>query len=227
MVMKAIKLFIKNPLTLWVKWLLTTIYYQYKFPGRQLSIKYMVRLTNCRFGIKNTVYEGAELVDTVMGNYSYIGPNCRLTKVTIGKFTCIASEVIIGLGKHPAREFVTTHPAFYSPNRQAGFTFVTSTYFQEHEQCTIGNDVWIGTRAIILDGVCIGDGAIVGAGSVVTKSVPPYAIVVGVPAKILRYRFDQAEIEDLKKFKWWDCDFEWLRENYELFHDVKKFCGKH
>jgi len=223
--MSIIKLILRNPLSLWAKWLLTAIYYQYKYAGKQLSIRYLARIKKCQFGSNNTVYDGAELDDVAIGDYSYIGPYCRLTKVIVGKFTCIAPEVIIGLGNHPVRKFVTTHPAFFSPNRQAGFTFASHNYFHEHEQCTIGNDVWIGARAIILDGVSIGDGAIVGAGAVVTKNVPSYAIVVGVPAKVLRYRFDQAEIEYLNEFKWWDRDFDWLRQNHQLFHDVKKFCG--
>lgn len=222
--MRAIKSIITNPITLWIKWLLITFYYRYKFSGRHLSIKYMARISNCEFGIQNTIYEGSELVDTMIGDYSYIGPHSRLTKVTVGKFSCIGPDVVIGLGKHPARSYVSIHPAFFSPNRQAGFSFVSRAYFKEHEHCNIGNDVWIGARAIILDGVCIGDGAIVGAGAVVTKDVPAYAIVCGVPAKILNYRFEQTEIEFMQDFKWWDQDIQWLRENHESFHDVKKFC---
>ena len=183
----------------------------------------MVRLINCQFGHYNTIYDECDLIDVTLGDFSYIGGRSKLEKVTIGKFSCIASDVIIGLGIHPARGYVSTHPAFYSPNLQTGFTFASKSYFQEHEHCNIGNDVWIGARAIVLDGISIGDGAIVGAGAVVTKDVPAYAIVGGIPAKILRYRFDQSDIEYLHNFKWWDRDIEWLHENYERFHDVKKF----
>jgi len=222
--MKIARIVFKNPLTLWIKWLTTVLCYQYKYKRNQLSIGYLASLNNCRFGAKNTVYDKAELFNVIMDDYSYIGPYCRIINARIGKFTCIAPETIIGLGKHPSREFVSTHPAFFSPNQQAGFTFVSNEYFKEYEPCIIGNDVWIGARAIILDGVSVGDGAIVGAGAIVTKNVPPYAIIGGVPAKVLRYRFDQDEIDYLIKFKWWDRDFEWLRQNHLLFRDVKKFC---
>jgi len=222
---EVVKSVIKNPITIWMKWLLNKFYYQYKFSEKLLSIKYMAYVEGCQFGIQNTVYEMAELRDVIIGDYSYIGARSRLTKVRVGKFSCIAKEVIIGLGKHPVRDYVSIHPAFFSPNRQAGFSFVASAYFNEDEHCNIGNDVWIGERAIILDGVSIGDGAIVGAGAVVTKHVPAYAIVGGVPAKILRYRFNQSEIDYLQKFKWWDCDIQWIRENYKRFHDIKEFCS--
>ncbi|NOT14947.1 MAG: CatB-related O-acetyltransferase [Methylotenera sp.] len=213
-----------NPITLWIKWLITMCYYKYKFFGKHLSVGYMATLSKCEFGTQNTIYEDARLIDTTVGDYSYIGPRSRLANVKIGKFSCIAPDVIIGLGTHPSRKFVSIHPAFFSPNRQAGFSFVSHATFQEHEHCNIGNDVWIGARAIVLDGVSIGDGAIVGAGAVVTKDVPAYAIVVGTPAKIVRYRFDQSDINYLQKFKWWDRDFIWLQENHQQFNDIKEFC---
>jgi acetyltransferase-like isoleucine patch superfamily enzyme len=198
--------------------------YLRKYSGKHLLIANGVRLYDCRFGTRNKVYEDAELIDITLGDCSYIGPRSRLTHVTLGKFSCIAPDVIIGLGEHPSRNFVSTHPAFFSPNGQAGFTFVNRTYFKEYETCNIGNDVWIGARAIVLDGVTIGNGAIIGAGAVVTKDVPPYAIVGGVPAKILRYRFEANEIEHLQQYRWWDKDFDWLIENHQKFDDVKNFC---
>jgi len=87
----------------------------------------------------------------------------------------------------------------------------------------IGNDVWIGTNAIIMDDITIGDGAIIGAGTIVTKDVKPYSIVVGNPAKHLRFRFEEDEINFLLEFKWWDKDLTWIEENYTKFHDIKSF----
>ena len=99
-------------------------------------------------------------------------------------------------------------------------TFSANSYFDEFAPIKIGNDVWVGARAIILDGVTIGDGAIVGAGAVVAKDVPAYAVVGGVPAKVLRYRFEQAEIDLLEQLKWWNKDIDWLRKNCELMREA-------
>src|SRR5690606_29947135 len=87
----------------------------------------------------------------------------------------------------------------------------------------IGNDVWIGEDAIIMGGVKIGDGAIIAARAVVTKDVPPYSIYGGVPAKLIKYRFDNYIIKKLLAIKWWDLEESWIRENYYLFHDAEKF----
>lgn len=96
-------------------------------------------------------------------------------------------------------------------------------YTEFKRQIEIGNDVWIGDSVLILDGVKIGDGAVLAAGAVVTADVPPYAIVGGVPAKVIRYRFNEDEIEHLIKLKWWDKSEQWIKENAHLFSNVKKF----
>lgn len=102
-------------------------------------------------------------------------------------------------------------------------SFADRNYFEEFEKIGIGNDVWIGANVIILDGIEIGDGAVVAAGSVITKSVPPYAIVGGVPAKIIRYRFEKDKIEKLLILKWWDMDLAYLRKNFTKFHNIDGF----
>lgn len=81
----------------------------------------------------------------------------------------------------------------------------------------VGNDVWIGCNVVILPGVTIGDGAIVAAGSIVTKDVPPYAIVAGTPARVLRYRWDEKTVERVSRLKWWDWEDERIKDNLELF----------
>lgn len=223
MVMHYIKLVLKNPISLWAKWLLHTLKYRHAYSDKHLSIGYMADLSDCRFGVRNTIYENAVLLQTSLGDYSYVGPRSRLANAIVGKFSCIAPDAIVGLGMHPTREFVSIHPAFFSPKAQAGFTFVTQSEFEEESITRIGNDVWIGARAIVLDGVTIGDGAIIGAGSVITKDVPAYAVVAGVPARVLRFRFEPEEIDFLQRFKWWDKDVEWMGRNREFFQDIKKF----
>jgi acetyltransferase-like isoleucine patch superfamily enzyme len=223
MKLNVLRALLRNPITLWAKWLLGYFCYRHKFAGQSLLIGYMANLTDCYFGIQNTIYDYAELSHTRVGDYSYVGPRSRITQTVIGKFTCIGPDVLIGLGLHPVRDYVSMHPAFFSTKCQAGFSFVSRTHFAEYRPCLIGNDVWVGARAIILDGVNVGDGAIIGAGAVVTKDVPSYAVVAGVPAKVLRFRFESHEIEHLRQFKWWDRDIQWLSENHELFQDVKNF----
>ena len=139
---------------------------------------------------------------------------------TIGKFSSIASFVKIGLGIHPTKDFVSTHYAFYSNKKKLTKTFSDKNYIEENKNVSIGNDVWIGANAIILDGITISDGAIIGAGAVVTKDVPPYAIVGGVPAKIIRYRFDEDTIKKLLEISWWDFPITWLEKNYKLMHNT-------
>mgnify|MGYP006077533253 CR=1 FL=1 len=144
-------------------------------------------------------------------SYSYVGRNCIVQNATIGKFCSIANDVFLGLGKHPIENF-STSPLFYRKKNTLKIDLVdTDLDFDEYENIIVGNDVWIGARAIIMDGVKINNGAIVAANSVVTKDVPAYAIVGGVPAKILKYRFNEKKIETLLNTEWWDDDLQTIK----------------
>lgn len=147
--------------------------------------------------------------DSKIGRHTYV-VNARIVNAQIGAFCSIGPEVSIGgLGSHPI-SWLSTHPAFYSTRQQSGKTFALTDLFDELKPNKIGNDVWIGAKALILDGVNIGDGAIVAAGTVVTKDVPPYAIVGGVAAKVIRFRFDPEVIDALLKWQWWNLPDEVL-----------------
>ncbi len=168
-----------------------------------------------------------------LGYGSYIGPYSKVS-AKIGRFTSIASYVCTVAGRHAYQApFATTCPMFFSlnPNHsQSGSTFATEQMFEELKfavpekqlDVEIGNDVWIGERAMLIGGVHIADGAIVLAGAVVTKDVPPYAIVGGVPAKIIRYRYDEETISFLLQTQWWNNTEEWFKENWKLLTDIDK-----
>lgn len=166
------------------------------------------------------------LYNAKIGDYTYLGSRCQVAFAEIGKFCSIAPEVYVGLGSHPLTPFVSTHPAFVLHRPEQGWSFADRDYHLEYAPTCIGNDVWLGLRAAIKDGVTIHDGAIVAAGAVVVDDVPPYAIVGGVPAKVIRYRFRREIIEFLLSLKWWDRSEEWLGENWKNFHDISEFMHK-
>jgi acetyltransferase-like isoleucine patch superfamily enzyme len=176
------------------------------------------------------ISQSSMLAASVMGRASYIGDNSTISAAKIGRYCTIGNFVNICLGNHPSHDFVSIHPCFYSLDGNSTPSYVEKQLFQEHRfidedkkyVCIVGNDVWIGNNVNILDGITIGDGAIIGTGAVVTCDVEPYSIVGGIPAKIIAYRFDKKEIAFLQDLKWWNLDESWLRENAELFSDIKR-----
>jgi acetyltransferase-like isoleucine patch superfamily enzyme len=191
--------------------------------GTMCAIKSRVNIKESTLSGFNAIASGVRLKKVSLGLYSYIAKDTSLVDISIGKFCSIGNGIKNHLGNHPSRVFVSSHPAFYSPNAPTG-AFVEREYFEEFgKNVSIQNDVWIGAGALLMDGVTVGNGAIVAARSVVTKDVPPYAIVGGTPAKLIRYRFDEEEIELLEKSQWWNKDLSWIEKNVGLFHDVKKF----
>lgn len=157
------------------------------------------------------VYSNCQLSKTAMGGFSYVADNSRLNLVKLGKFCSIGPDVLCGRGEHPTN-FLSTNPVFFSTLNQCGTSFSDKDYFEEVKEIIIGNDVWIGARSFIRDGVRIGDGAIIAAGAVVVKDVPAYAVVGGVPAKLIRWRFPESIINQLLQIKWWNWPEAKLRE---------------
>ena len=140
-----------------------------------------------------------------IGSYTYIGRDSLIQNTKIGNYCSISHEVICGLGRHPLDLF-STSPVFYRKNNPLYFQVVDKDMkFEEYLPVNIGHDVWIGTRAIIMDGVTVGNGAVIAAGAVVTKDVPPYTVVGGVPAKIIKFRSERNSIAKQEKM-WWNYD---------------------
>ena len=177
---------------------------------------------DCSFGNHTRVYPPFFLHDVTLGDYSYMAKNAQITHCKIGKFCSIGPNCCCGLGIHPTNG-ISTSPMFYSTAKQNGMTLCKENKVKESLQTTIGNDVFIGANVTILDGVNIGDGAVVGAGAVVTADIPQYAIAVGVPAKVVKYRFDDETIEKLLQDPWWDKGEEELKRVEKSFWSVDDF----
>lgn len=164
------------------------------------------------------ILSGAKLNNVQVGKYSRIGVNCQVTNATIGNFTAIGKDTVITVGQHPT-DYLTSHSIFYKKGNWGWHDdWIAPIDFKSDKRVTIGNDVWIGRQCIILDGVNIGDGAIVATGAVVTKDVPPFAIVGGVPAKVIKYKFPQDVIDRLEEIQWWNLPDEKITEVVDLFH---------
>lgn len=146
---------------------------------------------------------------TVIDNLTHIGKYCYITKTVIGNYCSIANNVSIGQGEHDLSK-ISTNSVFYE-----------NTYDELTKgNCTIGNDVWIGVDSIIKRGVRINNGVVIGANSVVTKDVPAYAIVVGSPAKVIRYRFTVKKIKLIEKSEWWNFS---TFEAKKIFNELEQY----
>lgn len=190
---------------------------------------------------RNYVGKGTVLTNVDLGFGSYISANGDLSNARVGKYCSIGPRLSSIGGNHPLKEFVSTHPAFYASSNGAGFSYMTEindrleeksdAIFSEDKYIDegkgyfyeIGNDVWIGANVSICQGVKIGDGAVVGACSLVNKDVEPYAIYAGVPAKKIGQRFSDEEISKLLEMKWWDKDEAWIKLHAAEFRNAKEF----
>lgn len=168
-----------------------------------------------------------------IGRYTYLGEYCKLNNTKIGSFTSIGPNVKLAAGRHPLT-MLSTSPYTYGKSDFFEVSLANSVLFDDEQTfidedrrfyCSIGNDVWIASNVTLVCGktsLHIGDGAVIKAGAVVVKDVPPYAIVAGVPAKICGYRFEPETIKQLMELKWWDKDIEIIKDIISKYNQTSK-----
>ena len=217
----------------WLKRLLLYLYHKRK-NGKLVKFSFSSYISH------RSVFEGLNMIGEKasyygkMGLGSYIGPNSILN-ADVGRFSSIGPRVRVINATHPMKEpYVTTSPLFFSLDKSK--TPLNETFAQEqmieefryidkerHIDIKIGNDCWVGEGVTFIGGTEVHDGAVILAGAYVVKDVPPYAIVGGIPAKVIGYRYDDETIDFLLYNKWWEKDVAWFKENWKLMTDLNQF----
>ena len=182
------------------------------YKGLNCTIAHDVELSNCKLSEYCNLAHHASVNNSEIGKRTSVGRFSKIRDSKIGTYNSISWDVTIGAVSHPM-DRISMHAFTY--RKQFGIS--DKDIMIPQKTTRIGNDVWIGYGAIILSGVTIGDGAIIGAGAVVTKDVEPYTVVAGVPAKVIKKRFEDEVIEKLLLLKWWEFSDEKLKSNLNLF----------
>ena len=170
------------------------------------------------------VEPGSRLINSQFDRHSFCGYDCTFIQTNVGSFCSIASGVSVGGAHHPV-EFVSTSPVFLSHRDSVRTKFARHEYLPVI-QTEIGHDVWIGERALIKAGVTVGHGAVVGMGAVVTRDVPPYAIVGGNPARVIGMRFPDQTVTGLLKLEWWNFPDDKLKQIGPLIPHPEKLLAQ-
>lgn len=183
---------------------------------------------DCHFGRYTEVGEQVHMRDCTLDDYSYICRFGELIGADIGKFANIAALVRINPGFHPM-DRPSQHHFTYRLSRYGLAPEDDEAFFawRQRQRVSIGHDTWIGHGAVIMPGVQIGNGAVVGSQSVVTRDVPPYAIVAGAPARLIRMRFQRDIAQALEDTQWWDWDHDTLATRLADFSDLRRFLHRY
>jgi phosphonate metabolism protein (transferase hexapeptide repeat family) len=197
--------------------------------GAEPRIHRTASVRDSTFGIYCEVGQRTKIAESAFGDYSYVVNDSDIIYTTVGKFCSIAAHTRINPGNHPLERVALSHFTYRSSAYDLGPDDPEFFDWRRGFRCELGHDVWIGHGAIVLPGRRIGTGAAVAAGAVVTHDVPPFAIVVGTPAKILRFRFPPEIIAALERIAWWDWPHAKLREAMGDFRRLgaEEFCRKH
>lgn len=186
-------------------------------------------VTACDLGPYTEIGARTIASETAFGAYSYVAQDAEIAYARIGRFVSIASHTRINPGNHPITRASQHHFSYRAS--AYGFGDDDEPFFdwRRAHGVSIGHDAWIGHGAVILPGKRVGIGAVVGAGAIVSHDVPDYAICVGNPGRVLRYRFPEAIREALRRIAWWDWPHETLKTALDDFRNlsVEDFCNKH
>jgi phosphonate metabolism protein (transferase hexapeptide repeat family) len=179
-------------------------------------------------GAWTALYANTWLVESSFGDYSYAAGNVQIIYSEVGKYCSIANSVRINPGNHPQWRVTQHHMTYRRKHYKLGDEDDTEFFqWRRDHKCKIGNDVWIGHGVVIMPGVSVGTGAVIGSGAVVTKDIGPYEVAVGVAAKVIKKRFDDATIERLLASEWWNWDRETLENNFNDLLSVEDFLEKY
>jgi phosphonate metabolism protein (transferase hexapeptide repeat family) len=185
-------------------------------------------IVHSQFGAWTSIGAYSEILESTIGDYTYAMEDVTINYADIGKFTSIASHCCINPVQHPMQRATQHHMTYRRKAYGLAPTDDEQIFdWRRQSRVQIGHDVWLGHGAIIMKNVTIGHGAVVGSGAVVTKDVEPYQIVVGVPAKPVKFRFSSDQIERLMRMSWWDRSDEWIRERYLQMNHLEEFLEKY
>ena len=197
--------------------------------GPQPLIDPTAAVRDSTFGAYCEVGARTKVTESSFGDYSYVVNDADIIYTTVGRFCSIAAHTRINPGNHPLDRVALSHFTYRSSAYGLGADDAAFFDWRRSHRATLGNDVWIGHGAIVLPGVNIGNGAAIGAGAVVSKDIPPFAIAIGVPAKVLRFRFAPEIIAALERIAWWDWPHDRLGTALADFRAMtaEDFCRKY
>ncbi|WP_459824458.1 LbetaH domain-containing protein [Desulfomicrobium salsuginis] len=186
-------------------------------------------VTDSSLGVWTEIGEQTEIISSTIGDYSYFCDRCHVMYAAVGKFCSVANHARLNPSNHPTWRATQHHFTYRSANFGLGPDDDAFFAWRREHPVTLGHDVWVGHGALVMPGVTVGTGAVVASGAVVTKDVPDYAIVAGVPARVIKYRFPAELRKKLLALAWWDWEHARLAAAMRDFREMsaEAFVEKH
>lgn len=194
--------------------------------GKLMKMLQGTCVVNCQIAKGAKVGKSCNVSNSSFGRYSYCSHDCQIVNAEIGAFCSISDHVFIGGAEHPM-DWVSMSPVFQNVSHSGPTKRFAKIDMPPTQKTIVGSDVWIGHGAVVKQGVTVGHGAVVAAGAVVVKNVPPFAVVGGVPAKVIKYRFDEETIKRILQIDWWNLDDEKLKEFGRYMNNPALFIEKY